>query len=516
MFDIEDPRGREAEARPATGTRQLRQVRDALACLTRDVGDSERVDQIRLLEELKSAAAAAQARVAADFHASQVRRQRDEGMPERASRPWRREPGGTGEAGVAGAGTSLPGLVTHPRRRAAADASEQLQAGRITEWRAQIVARETAWLSLEHRRAVDEEVAPRLEEWGDRRVEAEVKKCAYRLDPHGYLSRLSRAEEERRVTLRPAPDCMSSLNALLPVAQGVSVLAALRRQADSLRSQGDDRTRDQIMADTLVERVTGQTSADAVPVRVELVMTDQTLVNAGGGSDEPAHLIGCGTIPAELARRLVRVADEKADAWVRRLYADPDGRLVSMESTSRRFEGGLGEFLVIRDQICRTPWCGAPVRHGDHVISSDAGGPTAEINGEGLCAACNQAKEAPGLAGLTRSGGWRGCRGRDRHPDRTPLPKSPSRSARDIPAATSAPGARGGLARRAPPDRHGLGGVTRPTLLVHRPCAPTGAGKSTACDRARQRPARGTTRVLRHHVSPWGVVRRAAAASVQP
>ena len=134
----------------------------------------------------------------------------------------------------------------------------ELQAGRITEWRAQIVARETAWLSLEHRRQVDEEVGPRLEQWGDRRVEAEVKKCAYRLDPHGYLRRLARAEEERRVTLRPAPDCMSSLNASLPVGQGVSVLAALRRQADSLRSQGDERTRDQIMADTLVERVTGQ------------------------------------------------------------------------------------------------------------------------------------------------------------------------------------------------------------------------------------------------------------------
>ena len=231
---------------------------------------------------------------------------------------------------------------------------------------------------------------------GDRRVEAEVKKRAYRRDPHGYLGRLSRAEHERRVTLRPAPDCMSSLNAVLPVAQGVSVLAALRRQADSLRSQGDERTRDQIMADTLVERVTGQTTAEAIPARVELVMTDQTFFNTGAGSDEPAHLIGCGTIPAELARRLVQVADEKAEAWIRRLYADPEGRLVAMESTSRRFEGGLGEFLVIRDQICRTPWCGAPVRHGDHVVRADFGGPTAEANGEGLCAACNQAKEAPG------------------------------------------------------------------------------------------------------------------------
>ena len=386
-------------------TAGLRELRDRLALLDPDVDEAERIDQIRLLEELKSAAAAAQTRVAADFRTSHERRQRAQGVPERHL--------GRGIAHqVALAKRESPArarrflgwaaiLVTELPQTFAA-----LQSGWITEWRAQTVARETAWLSLEHRRAVDEEVGPLLEGWGDRRVEAEVKKRAYRLDPHGFLSRLSAAERDRRVTLRPAPDCMSHLNACLPVAQGVSVIAALRREADSLCSQGDDRTRDQIMADTLVERVTGQSTADAVPARVELLMTDQAFFNTGSGSDEPAHLLGCGTVPAELARRLVRVADEKAAVWVRRLYADPTGRLVAMESSSRCFDGALGEFLVIRDQICRTPWCGAPIRHGDHVITADDGGPTAEINGQGLCAACNQAKEAPGWrAGPAPPGG---------------------------------------------------------------------------------------------------------------
>ncbi|MDP9692641.1 UNVERIFIED_ORG: hypothetical protein J2X79_000170 [Arthrobacter globiformis] len=40
---------------------------------------------------------------------------------------------------------------------------------------------------------------------------------------------------------------------MLPVQQGVSVLAALTRQADSLRAGGDPRSRNQGMADTLVE-----------------------------------------------------------------------------------------------------------------------------------------------------------------------------------------------------------------------------------------------------------------------
>ena len=63
------------------------------------------------------------------------------------------------------------------------------------------------------------------------------------------------------MSLRPAPDTMSQLSALLPVAQGVAVYAALTRSADTARAGGDARSRGQIMADTLVERVTGQSSA---------------------------------------------------------------------------------------------------------------------------------------------------------------------------------------------------------------------------------------------------------------
>jgi len=385
----------EGMIREALSTEALRSFVTGLATLDRQVGDAERVDQIRLLEELKSAAAAAQAKVAADFDASQ--------RAEQVAADVRAKDVGKGIAAqVALAKRESParaqrflGWSKILVRELPATFAE-LQAGRITEWRAQIVARETAWLAPEHRCQVDEELAPRLEEWGDRRIEAETKKAAYRLDPRGFLARIAKAEGDRRVTLRPAPDCMSSLNSLLPVAQGVSVLAALQRQADSLHSEGDGRSRGQIMADTLVERVTGQATAEAAPAQVNLVMTDQTFFNTGPDSGEPAHLIGYGTIPAELARRLVAVADEQAEVWVRRLYADPTGRLAAMESSSRCFEGNLGDFLVIRDQVCRTPWCDAPVRHGDHVVPVGAGGPTTEANGQGLCQACNQAKEAAG------------------------------------------------------------------------------------------------------------------------
>ncbi|WP_162244504.1 HNH endonuclease, partial [Marmoricola sp. Leaf446] len=60
------------------------------------------------------------------------------------------------------------------------------------------------------------------------------------------------------------------------------------------------------------------------------------------------------------------------------------------------FTGELRELLVVRDQVCRTPWCDAPVRHADHVTPAADGGPTSLANGQGLCEACNYTKQTPG------------------------------------------------------------------------------------------------------------------------
>ncbi len=56
------------------------------------------------------------------------------------------------------------------------------------------------------------------------------------------------------------------------------------------------------MADTLVERVTGQTTASDVAVTVNVVMNNSTLF---GGDDAPAQLDALGPIPA-LGRRYSR------------------------------------------------------------------------------------------------------------------------------------------------------------------------------------------------------------------
>ena len=375
----------------------------ALGDLGVDVSDVERIEQIAALEELKSATAAAQARLAVAFDRSQRQAQRDAGVPERKvglgiaaqvalarrDSPFR----GARHLGLAHA------LVEEMPHTLAA-----LETGQISEWRATLLVRETACVSRHDRGLVDAELGTRpggLGALGDQSAAAEARRIAYRLDPHAVTDRARRAVSDRRVTIRPAPDTMTLVTGLLPAAQGVAVHVALAKHADSLRARGDQRSRGQIMADTFVERVTGQTTADEVPLEVNVVMTQGTLL---GDEQTPAQLEGYGPLPAPLVRDWVRETD--AQVWLRRLFAAPvNGQLVGMDSAHRRFTGQLRRFVVLRDQRCRTPWCDAPIRHVDHVRPVAVDGATTGANGQGLCEACNHAKEAAGWRARVTSSG---------------------------------------------------------------------------------------------------------------
>ena len=131
---------------------------------------------------------------------------------------------------------------------------------------------------------------------------------------------------------------------------------------------------------------------------INLVVTDQTLF---AGGSEPGWVDGYGPVPADLAREL----GDTEQAWLRRLYTSPTtGELVAMDSKARIFPTKLAQFLRLRDQRCRTPWCDAPIRHADHVEAVEEGGETSAANGQGLCEACNYAKQAIGWHAKPRPG----------------------------------------------------------------------------------------------------------------
>ncbi|MCV7380131.1 HNH endonuclease [Mycobacterium alsense] len=353
------------------------------------------IARIAELEAVKSAAAAGQAHAAAAFDALRRSNEADAGVP-----AAQRGRGVASEIALArrdapargGRHLGFAKALVHemPHTLAA------LEAGRLSEWRATLIVRESACLDVDDRRALDAEMCAdqaKLDGMGDARVAAAARAIAYRLNAQAVVDRAARAESERTVTIRPAPDTMTWVTALLPVARGVAVYAALKRAADSTF---DDRSRGQVMADTLVERVTGQAAEVAQSIAVNLVLSDETLL---GDDDSAAAVDGYGPIPAGVARNLVSdaVADERSRATLRRLYRHPrSGALLTMESRARCFPKGLATFIGLRDERCRTPYCDAPVRHRDHAEPSHRGGPTTAANGLGSCERCNYVKEASG------------------------------------------------------------------------------------------------------------------------
>ncbi len=209
---------------------------------------------------------------------------------------------------------------------------------------------------------------------------------------HAALAHSGAAESARRVTLRPAPDTMTILTALLPARAGVAIYSVLDAAAATARAFGDTRTRGQVMADTLLATITGAERADDVAVQVHLVIDETTL--AGGPT--PGQLTGYGPLPAPTTRTLAATAP-------RRFLHTSNGHITGTEThhatgapgASRRFTPAQRELLTLRDQHCRTPYCDAPIRHHDHITPHQAGGPTTITNGQGLCEACNYRKQHP-------------------------------------------------------------------------------------------------------------------------
>ncbi|WP_237686082.1 DUF222 domain-containing protein [Arthrobacter jiangjiafuii] len=169
------------------------------------------IDQVRALEELKAAASAAQVRVTAVVDALTRRAQAAAGV--KADQLGK---GVGAQIGLARResphrGTRMLGTA-RVLTREMPHTLHALALGVISEWRATILVKETACLSLEDRQRIDEQVAgnlAELETLGDNQLIARIKTLSYALDPHSVVNRASKAASERYVSCRPAPDTMT-------------------------------------------------------------------------------------------------------------------------------------------------------------------------------------------------------------------------------------------------------------------------------------------------------------------
>lgn len=406
--------------------------------------EAEAITRIRALEDLKAACAAAQARETAALHQHRHREEAARGIP--ASQRGR---------GL-GAEVALARRVSQQRgsiqlRQALhftgdlTNTLSALQCGQISEEHAATVERHTHWLPEQARRSVDSTLADRLPVLGIHDLKLETQALAHRADPEAAAEQYDQAVATRHVNLKPAENGMAYLTALLPALEAAACYQALTDQAGTAVAFGEaeGRSPQQVLTDVMVERLTGRSTNEASPVEVQLIMTDAALF---AGDNEPAWIPGHGPLPAAVARKLLagsaaqggpsggasdgtagRTSNEASDGstqstrdvdladrpsaagpsahpesaearvFLRRLYTSPEtGQLVAMDSQRREFSGKLRRMIVLRDNICRTPYCGAPIRHIDHATPHRQGGPTSYSNGSGLCARCNYTKEHPG------------------------------------------------------------------------------------------------------------------------
>jgi hypothetical protein len=360
-----------------------------------EVDDATRIDRIARLEKLRSVTAALQAAECVRFAQSQVAEQMaakvapeaiGRGIADQIALACKLSPfAGSRRLGVARAlWFDLPDTYT------------QLTAGRLSERVAEIVVSETRHLDARTRRDVDTQiVAAGISDMGLKSAAACARKYAYEADPEGYTDRGRTERKHRRVGLRPAPDTMAILSGYLPVEQGVACYAALKKHTDAVIAAGDERSRDQIMADTLVEWLTGQTRPQDINVDVQILMPIDSLTDLQ--NSRTATVAGCGPLPGPLARQIIITSAGRK--WWQRLFTahhDGCGPIIGGDPHRRRFDGWLAKLITLRDQHCRDPHCDAAIRHLDHILRYQDRGLTTLANGRGTCARGNYIREMPG------------------------------------------------------------------------------------------------------------------------
>lgn len=185
-----------------------------------EASEAALVERITVMERVKSAAAADQARATAALDEKRREAEAARGIA----------------AGQRGRGLGAEvGLARHdsPKRRKRhlevattlvhdmPHTLAALTAGVLSEWRAALIVAEAAALSTADRRALDAELCAEqrgLAGLGNKQITTRARSIAYRLDAQAAVERARRAPIDRTVTIRPARDAMSYVTAFLPIA----------------------------------------------------------------------------------------------------------------------------------------------------------------------------------------------------------------------------------------------------------------------------------------------------------
>ena len=153
-------------------------------------------------------------------------------------------------------------LTTLPRTGAL------LREGAVAEPVFRAVARETEALDPADLEVADAEIARRVVGLTARKAADLARSVVLEIDAEAARERAERARSDSYVSTYAERDGVAVLYARGSAEQITAAHEALDRHAVAQRAAGDERTRGQIMVQTLVERVTGLAHADQVAVEL--------------------------------------------------------------------------------------------------------------------------------------------------------------------------------------------------------------------------------------------------------
>ncbi len=280
-------------------------------------------------------------------------------------------------------------------------------AGRITAGHARVIVDAGAYIDdAAARAAYSARVLEFAEDESPNRVRMIAERVAQQYQARSLEERHEDARGNRGTWVTDHPDAMSELHVFGPsvlihgahdrLTQMAKALAPKRGSAasESAASESaaghdgaDRRTLSQRRLDLAMDllltgRPAGHDTADgllsAIVAQVAVTVPVLTLL----GQDGPAAEIdGRAPIDAATAQLLA----DASTGWDRVLTHPIDGRVLAVDRY--RPSQALRRKLRGRDQRCRFPGCGMPVRTGDldHTVDAAWGGATSEDNLEALC-----------------------------------------------------------------------------------------------------------------------------------
>src|SRR5438270_3123636 len=219
--------------------------------------------------------------------------------------------------------------------------------------------------------------APFLEKARQQNVSQFRKTCEHARhaqDPTGFAEAERQAHEDRYLKLSPQEDGALVLRGWLDPEGGSLLRSALEPLARK-SGVGDDRTRDQRLADALVEATTKDHHTELI-----VTCTAETLEGRAGAP--AAETEWGGLLSGETVERLVC-----GGASLRRLVLDGDGVVIDFGRRRRLLSPQGRRALEARDKHCVWPGCDRPPRWCDshHKRDWQLGSPTSVRDSVLLC-----------------------------------------------------------------------------------------------------------------------------------